>query len=95
MKKKLTKAIRLFERFTGHSAKYVDTVKKPEIPDVALVVGKCIGIMYETTRDGVKEKYIHEFRGKAKPTLITDQDGNHLFLIGGTYTFTEAGITDN
>ena len=94
MKKKLLKAVQLFQAFTGHNPEYVDTVKMPDFPEVALKVGDCLGIMYETVRDGKKERYIHEFRGKSRPLLISSHDGKQLFLLGGRYVFKEDGIND-
>lgn len=92
--KKLENAITLFEDFTGHEPRTVEVHSKPEFPDVALKVGRCLGIMYETVRDGKRERYLHEFKKSASPILIASHDGKKLFLLGGNYTFTDAGITD-
>ena len=92
--RKIRDAISLFENFTGHEAKWVERIVKPKFPSVALRVGKCIGVMYETTRDGKKERYIHEFKKGAAPDLIASFDGKRIFLLGGNYHFTDAGITD-
>lgn len=51
--------------------------------------------MYATTRDGKREKYLHEFKPSARPDLVAKHDGSQLGLIGGDFIFTEAGITDN
>lgn len=63
-------------------------------PNVGMVVGECDGILYTTVRDGETEHYIHDFKKKCRPTLISSHDGKHLGLIGGDFTFTERGITD-
>lgn len=93
-KQKVSEAVQLFEEFTGHKPKAVDKFEKPEFPDVALLIGDCTGIMYETVRDGKKEKYIHEFKGKSRPMLIASHDGKQIFLLGGNYTFKDDGIND-
>lgn len=51
--------------------------------------------MYETVRDGKTEHYIHKFKKHARPILGASHDGTQLVLIGGNFTFTDAGITDN
>ena len=57
-------------------------------------MGKCDAILYSTTRDGVKEHYIHEFKPTARPDFWVSHDGKQLALVGGKFRFTEAGITD-
>lgn len=90
---KLQEAAKLFENFTGHSAKeYVEVDVK--WPDVAITVGKCTGIMYETVRDGVVENYLHEFKKSARPYLVASHDGSMIALVLGHYKFTERGIVD-
>lgn len=64
-------------------------------PDVALNVGLCDGVLYETIRDGITEHYVHKFKKSARPQLIAGHDGKTLGLIGGKFTFTERGIVDN
>lgn len=72
----------------------IDVVTVPDMKE-GLTVGKCLGIMYETVRDGVKENYLHEFKQSARPALVASYDGSQLGLIGGNFEFTDAGITDN
>ena len=67
---------------------------KVSLPDVALLVGHLDGVMYTTVRDGKKEKYIHRFKLKSRPLLITSHDGTQLIILGGEYDFTELGIVD-
>ena len=93
-KKRVQQAIKLFQDFTGHDPEYVDTVKHP-IHDVAMVIGHCNGVMYETVRDGKKEKYLHKFKKGCRPVLAVSSDGKQLYLLAGAYTFTERGIVDN
>lgn len=92
-KAKINSAIKLFQSFTGMDPEYVDTVKLP-VYGVAMVIGHCDGVMYETERDGVVEKYIHKFKKGSRPTLAVSHDGKQLYMLGGAYKFTDAGIED-
>lgn len=60
----------------------------------AFVLGPVDGILYTATRDGKDERYIHKFKRKAKPTLAASHDGKQLYVVGGNYEVTEAGIED-
>lgn len=84
----------LYNRFSGHDAREIARIKKPEMPDALVVVGECAGILYDTVRDGVKEKYIHKFHAASRPLFCVSPDGKVLCLLGGAFTFTERGIVD-
>lgn len=84
----------LYQRFTGHDALDEVKIDKPVLPDVMLVVGDIDGIMYTTVRDGVVEKYVHQFKKKASPLFCVSHDGKQIYLVGGEYDFTERGIVD-
>lgn len=73
--------------------RYIDSYNMP-IPDVALKIGHCDGVLYTTVRDGKTEKYIHKFRKSSRPLLAATFDGNQLVLLGGAYQFTDRGIVD-
>ncbi len=90
------KAANLYERFTGHDAEEIGTVNISPLKDgeVLAVIGECDGVLYTTVRDGVEEKYIHEFRKSDKPLLCVNADGTQIHLIEGRYLFTEKGIVD-
>lgn len=62
---------------------------------MALKVGYVDGILYETYRDGEKQRYIHEFKKRARPYLVAAPDGSKIQLVGGDYSFTDRGIVDN
>jgi len=91
--KQVDNAHNLFRDFRGD---HPEELKKVQLrnPKVGLVVGELDGVLYTTTRDGKKEKYIHEFKDKSRPTLIASHDGKSLHVLGGEYEFTEAGIED-
>jgi hypothetical protein len=84
----------LYTRFTGHDALEEVEIEKPVLPDVMLVVGDIDGVMYTTVRDGVNEKYVHQFKKSARPLFCVSHDGKQIHLIGGEYDFTERGIVD-
>ena len=88
------RAADLYERFSGHDPEELGRVKVQPLPKVAAVIGHCDGVLYTTVRDGVKERYIHEFAKKDRPLLCVSPDGRQILLIGGRYRFTEAGIVD-
>jgi hypothetical protein len=84
----------LYTRFTGHDADEVVEVDKPILPDVMLVVGDIDGVLYTTVRDGKTEKYIHKFKKNCRPLFTVSPDGKQIFMLGGSYDFTERGIVD-
>lgn len=90
---RIEQAAQLYEDFTGHQADQVDIAKIPNY-DTALCIGECLGIMYETVRDGVRERYQHDFRKKSRPQLCITHDGRQILLIGGSYLFKDSGIND-
>ena len=91
--KKIQKAIDNFEDFSGHKAEFIDKKNLP-ILDVGFKIGTCDGILYTTVRDGRTEKYVHRFKGRARPILVSNFDGSFIALIGGHYKFTDRGIID-
>lgn len=88
------RAAKLYENFTGHQAEPLAQINLPAQPKVALVVGRCDGVLYTTVRDGKREKYIHQFKAKDAPILCVSPDGYQILLIGGNFRFTELGIVD-
>ena len=91
--RKITRAIKLFEKFRDQKAKYIDEIDY-EIPTVAVSIGPCDAIEYTTIRAGKKELYRHEFAKQSRPLLCSTDDGKQLLLIGGNFDFTEDGIKD-
>lgn len=90
---KVSQAMKLFMRFREEEPKFVDEISV-DWPTVGMVIGKCDGILYSTSRAGKKEYYKHEFTGASCPTLCASFDGKQIFIVGGHYDFTEDGITD-
>lgn len=88
------KAAALYTDFTGHEYPRLSKVSIPSLPEAGVAIGQVDGIMYSTVRDGVPEKYIHRFKRSSRPLMISSPDGKQLYLIGGSYDFTERGIVD-
>lgn len=88
----LAQAKRLYEGFTGVAPRTLRKINLPPLPETGLAIGKVFGIMY--TVDATGERLHHEFKGKARPTLIAASDGTQVFLRGGAYTFTKRGFVD-
>jgi len=92
--KRIKKAIENFEKFSGHTPEYIDKKDLPKM-DVGFKVGMLDGLLYTTVRDGRTEKYVHKFKQRARPILVSNFDGSFIALIGGNYKFTGRGIVDN
>ena len=91
--RELDEADDLLNAFAGRSSREVLSVRERPIK-AGLVVGELLGVMYATTRDGRKEKYIHEIREKSRPLLVASHDGSQIGFVGGRLRFTERGIED-
>lgn len=83
----------LFKSFTGAAGKPAGYVEIPD-DDVLVIVGNCEAIAYNAVRGGTRRSYQHEFAKKSRPLLAVSSDGNRLYLIAGSYKFTERGIVD-
>lgn len=90
----MRQAATLLEDFSGHKPTEVLRVHQTPMRK-GLVVGEMDGVLYSTVRDGVLEKYIHRFRKKSRPLLVSSADGEHLGIVGGRFRMTEAGIVDD
>ena len=62
--------------------------------DVGYKFGECDFVGYTTVRDGKTERYIHRFKKRSRPSLVSAHDGSEIRMVGGSYEFTDAGITD-
>lgn len=89
--KSFNRALKLFTDFTGDNPEYIDTVDLP-VDSVAMAIGHCDAVMYETVREGKTEKYVHKFKKGARPVLAVSSDGSQLYILGGNYIFTDRGI---
>lgn len=90
----LRKAKSLYSRFSGHDPEVVGKINVPPLPKTGVAIGTVDGIMYTTVRDGETQKYIHQFKHVDKPLFVVSPTGKQLFMIGGSYDFTDRGIVD-
>ncbi len=88
------KAAARYTAFTGREDVVLSKIAIPDMPEALLQVGKIDGILYSTVRDGIPERYIHRFKSSSRPLFCVSPDGKMLFMIGGSYNFTERGIVD-
>lgn len=91
--RRIKDAADLFAGFTGERGEVIGHVDLPE-DDVLMVVGICEAIAYRAVRDGEAASYQHEFKPSARPALAVSSDGQRLYLIAGSYEFTDRGIED-
>lgn len=90
----LQRAVELYESFSGNEVEVIGKAWIPPTTAVGVVIGTLDGVLYTTNRDGVTEKYIHQFKARDKPALVVSPDGSQMWIVGGNYDFTERGIVD-
>lgn len=93
MKKRLQAAVKKFESFTGLEASKVTKVHIPDPPEVTVILGELVGVIYKTekTETGSRPReFIHKF--KKRPLLLTDTKGKYLYIAGGKIRVTDRGI---
>lgn len=83
----------MYRDFTGDEPEHATKIPI-RTPKTGLLVGDLDGVLYTTVRDGVTERYIHEFKKGSRPLLAAAHDGKSLHILGGEYEFTERGIVD-
>lgn len=93
----LDQAAKKFQDFTGHEPGKVIKAHVSSERE-GLVIGELDLIGYRVKREGVNGgklvRYGHQFKKSARPLLAVTKDGHQLFIVGGRYEFTEAGIED-
>lgn len=94
LRKQVAKGVALYRKFSGMEPKFVRKVSVPKYPSTLIAIGPCDGILYTTVRDSKTEEYIHKFKRGKRPLLCSSVDGKQLFLLGGSYDFTQDGIVD-
>ena len=90
----IKRARSLGKRFSGHTVTKAVKIRVPGNPKIVVAIGKVLGIMYQTVRDGRLENYRHMFKVSSRPLLVSSPDGSQILLIGGSYKFTSRGIVD-
>jgi hypothetical protein len=86
-------AAQALENFTGHPAK-LRRARAPKVGAAGWVLGKLASVSYIATRDGETAEYVHKFRQRSRPQLLSTSDGSQLLILGGGYSVTERGIVD-
>jgi hypothetical protein len=86
-------AATLYVQFRGEEPEAIDSVRLHVAP-VMLLIGELDGVLYTTRREGKMESYVHKFKKQSRPLLAASHDGKQLYILGGEYAFTDAGIID-
>jgi hypothetical protein len=84
--------VRLFKTFHGREPRPSEIVLVKPAGDegaLALVVGSALSLGYRALGDG--KSYYHEFASTLPKVCVTG-DGKQVFLVGGSYTFTDRGF---
>lgn len=89
----LETAARAFEEFTGHEATRVERHKGSR-HRAGWLLGRITALSYIATRDGESAEYVHRFKRRSRPQLVSSHDGSQLYLLGGAYSVTDRGIED-
>lgn len=90
----IDKARKAYRAFSGMEPAEVITAEVGGAPRVCWLLGEVEEILYNTVRDGTRERYLHPFKKSARPLAVVDVETGQLALVGGNYTVTERGITD-
>jgi hypothetical protein len=90
VRQRIEQAAKLSRDFHGREPARVTRVAAPST-QVAMVLGALEGVIYRVP-DGTR--YLHEFRGTARPKLAATHDGSQLIVQGGRYRMTDRGIVD-
>ena len=90
----LRKAAALYGKFTGHENLSMIKMQVPAMPHELVEIGKIDALWYTTVRDGITERYKHDFKKNSRPLFAVSPDGKQLILLGGAFTFGERGIVD-
>lgn len=91
--RKVNAAAKLYVNFRGEEPEFVQAVDF-EVAPVMLLIGELDGVLYTTRRDGKQESYIHKFAKNSRPLLASSHDGSQIYILGGEYEFSDAGIID-
>lgn len=85
--------IEMFERFHSFEPGEVSAYKYSQAPRLVACLGELEAVVYRSDKwDGKKRSYIHKFKAKDRPLLATDDKGENLYIIGGSYNIEEDGI---
>jgi hypothetical protein len=95
---KLDEAAQRLADFSGHEPHKLLKVRPHSTDLEGLVIGELDLIGYRTKRIGIAGgklvRYAHDFAKGSRPLLAVTSDGKQLYIVGGRYEFTDAGIED-
>ena len=83
----------LYQRFNRFSPDTYERVQHSRVmPPVAVDLGELAGIIYRSDKwqQGEPRTYIHFM--KDPPHLVSNVQGDRLYIVGGSYRVTERGI---
>lgn len=87
-------AVRAYEAFKGEKPTRLRRARLPDGDVTGWQMGPLVGVAYEARRDGKTAQYFHEFKPKARPNLVAQDDGRRLYIEGGRFRVTDRGIED-
>jgi hypothetical protein len=88
------RAIAAYEDFKGEAPSRLRRSRLPDTDITGWQMGPLVGVAYEARRDGKTAQYFHEFATRARPNLVSQDDGRKLYIEGGRYRVTDRGIED-
>jgi hypothetical protein len=85
--------IEMFRRFHDFDPGEVSAYNYDQAPRVVACLGELEAVVYKSDKwDGRRRSYIHKFKASDRPLLATDEAGERLYIIGGSYRIKEDGI---
>ena len=89
----INRAIDKYRKFHwGEEPSKTEEYEVPDLPPVVNEHGKLIGVVYQTNKRGDGETvYVHQF-DNPHPKLVSNNDWNQLYIVGGRYTIAPEGI---
>lgn len=93
-KSDLDKAAALAAKFHGRAPTEFQRVRIPRMPDALACIGRISVVQYVAERDGKMYEFRHKFKVSARPHLCVSPDGQIVYMIGGSWTFTQDGFVD-
>lgn len=91
--KAMRRGARLYRQFYRFAPRRIVQHSHPRmIPPVMVELGELVGLIYRTDKwqPGRPRTYIHFM--ETRPRLVSDVEGRQLYLVGGKYRVTAAGI---
>ena len=91
----IARAAKLAAKFHGRAPSEFQHVRIPSMPAAVACIGRISVIQYIAERDGKTYEFRHAFKNSARPHLCVSPDGQSVYMIGGSWTFTQDGFVDS